>query len=92
MEDNKLNYEEFYDEVWDLISEKTVSDRYMEKNIELIRAVTHDLHRLYDKSDKITIRIASKLLESFFFNLQLFGTNCDDVQDDVSEAYNSFYE
>lgn len=86
------SYEEFYDELWETISEKIVSDRFIEKNRDLVRETTYDLYRLYDKSyGKFNIKLASKVTECFFKNYQTFGLNCEDVSEDKSEAYDSFY-
>lgn len=64
-----LNLEEFIDLIWnDNVSEKIVSNEYYNDNEDFILAFTYDCYRLFQNSN-ISIRIVSRMIESFFFNL-----------------------
>ena len=88
----KYNYEDFYEMVWDSISEKLVPNSFIEKNVDLVREVTFDFYNIYDKSENITIKVVVKMLESVFFNYITYGINCDAENDNRLHAYDGFYD
>lgn len=75
----ELTFEEFTDTIWnDNISEKIVSSAYYAENEDFILQLTYDSYRLFQMSDKLTMRIVCRMIESFFFNLFRYkGGNCD---------------
>ena len=88
----KMSYEDFYDIVWEKVSEKVVSDNYLDNNKDLVREITFDLYRLYDKSNSLTLHIVSKILESVFYSFQKYGNNCDEESGNSFNAYDYFYD
>lgn len=77
----ELHFEEFTDKIWnDTISEKIVSNAYYAENEDFILQLTHDQYRLFQMSDRLTIRIIARMIESFFFNLFRYKGANSDVQ------------
>lgn len=80
----ELTYEEFYDLLWEDVSEKIVSTAYLDENEDFISNLTFDLFRLYQMNPVLTIRVMSRMTESFFFNtfrFQPMTTNIIEIQD-----------
>ena len=64
-----MDYDTFSYTLWsDYISEKIVSDAYIQKNEDFIRELTFDTYKIF-RSGGITIKTAGKMLESLFDNL-----------------------
>lgn len=80
----QLTYEEFYDLLWEDVSEKVVSTAYLDENEDFISNLTFDFFRLYQMNPALTIRILSRLTESFMFNvfrLQPMTNNIKEIVD-----------
>lgn len=80
----ELTYEEFYDLIWDDVSEKIVSTSYLDEYEDFISSVTFDMYRLYQMNNCLTIRLLSRMLESYFFNMFRFKpsqSNIEEIQD-----------
>ena len=80
----ELTYEEFYDLLWEDVSEKVVSTSYLDENEDFISSLTFDFYRLYQMNPVLTIRILSRLTESFMFNvfrLQPMTRNVKEIVD-----------
>lgn len=70
MIDNKLNVDEFFDEILCTIDESVFSNIYIDENIEYFKEVNFFLYEHYEQ-DRITFNLASKILENFIkFNFQ----------------------
>lgn len=69
MENQPLDYEDFYTHLWGSISAKIVSESYIEQNKDFIDSVTFDYYRIYEMSENISISVVRRMVESFFFNL-----------------------
>lgn len=67
-ENQPLEYDEFYEQLWGSISAKIVSEEYIAKNKQFIDSITFDFYRLYELSDGISLSIIRRMVESFFFN------------------------
>ena len=65
----ELTYEEFYDVLWEDVSEKIVSTSYLDENEDFISNLTFDFYRLYQMNPALTIRVLSRIVEAFLFNL-----------------------
>ena len=75
-----LDYNEFFEEVWDYISEDVVTDEFWQNNEEFIRELTFDYYEFYKKtivtsqygevlfnplSPSIVARLIEKSIEEF---------------------------
>lgn len=70
-------FEEFYEDLWDYVSEKIVSTKYLDDYEEFIHNLSFDMYTLHLKGD-VDIRILGKITEQFFFNLFRFNSSCED--------------
>ena len=62
-----------------IYQKKIVSSAYYAENEDFISALTFDSYRLFQMNDALTIRIISRQIESFFFNLFRYKGNNFDV-------------
>lgn len=78
----ELKYEEFFDEVWDYVSEDIVSDDFWDENQSMLRELTYALYYMYKNSlvktnydsvifNPLSPKVVAKLIEIFFTNLKL---------------------
>jgi len=76
---NKVNitFEEFYEEIWDYVSEKIVSNKYLDDYPEFIENLSFELYATHLKTG-IEIKYLGKIAEQFFFNLFRFNSSCED--------------
>lgn len=84
----ELTYEEFYDLLWEDVSEKIVSTSYLDEYEDFISNLTFDMFRLYQMNPCLSIRVISRIVESFLFHNFRFkpsNTNIEEIQD----KYNS---
>lgn len=72
-----LKFEEFNEELWDYVSEKIVSNKYLDDHQEFIENLTFDLYTLHLKGE-IELKIIGKFTEIYFFNLFRFQSSCED--------------
>jgi len=80
----ELSYEEFYDLLWEDVSEKIVSTLYLDEFEDFISNLTFDMFRLYQMNNCLTIRLISRMAESFFFHTFRFHPathNIEEIQD-----------
>ena len=77
---DKLNFDEFLEEVWDYVSEYLISDKFWEDNAEYIRELTFDVYRIYERSYHpdyqvymLTPRVCGKLLEIFIHKSEKYN-------------------
>lgn len=83
----KLNYEEFYEELWDYISKKVVSDHYFFANEDMMRDITKDVYDIYCEEEAgIKPKFYARAVESFFFNL--FKYEIKDEDKDYNSCFN----
>ena len=83
----ELTYEEFYDLLWDDVSEKIVSTSYLDEYEDFTSNLTFDMFRLYQMNNCLTIRLLSRMVESFFFHNFRFkpaSENIEEIQDRYS--------
>ncbi len=67
---DKFNYEDFFEESWQYVSKKIVSDRYFYDNQDFIRGITKDIFDIYSSSENsMSTQEYGQILESFFYNL-----------------------
>lgn len=84
---NKLDYEEFYDYTWnEYISDRAVSDQFIEQNKELVEAVTYDTYHVYKSMKNASETVFSKILEQTFRSIEKIGVKSkkDNI---VNDAY-----
>lgn len=78
----ELKYEEFFDEVWDYVSEDIVDDVFWDNNQPMLRELTYDLYYMYKNSlvktnydsvifNPLSPKVVAKLIETFFTNLNI---------------------
>lgn len=66
----ELSYEEFYEQVWDYVSGKIVSDQFYFENEGMMRAITKDLYDMSCLEEcNMHPKYYGRLVESFFYNL-----------------------
>lgn len=88
----KLNYEEFYDYVWDeYIHESVVSNRFLDNNSDLVDNITYDVFHVYKQSQNVSETIFAKIVEQSFKSMITFGIVVNDLKDNLTNnAYDSF--
>lgn len=79
------NYEEFFNVVWDYVSEHIVDDDLWEAHVDEFCAMTFDLYDLYskaiitfpngEKQEVLSPKICARLIEAFVKNFKL-SINC----------------
>ncbi len=65
----KIDFEEFIQEVWNQVNATIVSDKFWSSNHEFIREVTYDLYTIYVKSECFNLGIYARLLEAYLSKL-----------------------
>lgn len=65
MEERYLNFHEFFDEIWMLIPETLISDKYIDENIEMFKDLLFFYYKEYAE-DRITLNLCAKLIENTF--------------------------
>jgi len=63
----KLNQEDFYIELWELVSFDIVSQRYLVEYEDFINSLSRDLYLQYLKG--VSMDVIVNLLQIFFYNL-----------------------
>lgn len=63
--ENYLNSHQFFDEVWMLIPEELVSNKYMHENDSLIKEITFSFYKDYAE-DRISINVAARIISNMF--------------------------
>lgn len=81
MKDNSIQFEEFDEILWESVSEKVVSNRYLDEYPDFIENLTFDFYKLHIQGG-VDIKILSKILESMFFSLFRYNSSCEDFVDD----------
>lgn len=84
----ELTYEEFYDLVWEDVSEKIVSTSYLDEFEDFISNIAFDMYRMYQMNGCLTIRIISRMIESFFFNMFRFQPGLHNIEE-IQDKYQS---
>ena len=78
-----MDYDKFRHILWsEYISEKIVSDTYIEKNEDFIRELTFDAYKMY-LAGGITLKIAGKMFESFFDNMFRFKPTTEKIRETI---------
>lgn len=77
MNGSLITFEEFNESLWDYVSEKVVSTKYLDDYPEFIESLTYDLYTAHLKSG-LDINIIGKFVEQFFFNLFRYRSSCED--------------
>jgi len=80
----RVNIRRVYDLLWEDVSEKIVSTSYLDEYEDFISNLTFDMFRLYQMNNCLSIRLLSRMVESFFFHNFRFepGTsNIEEIQD-----------
>lgn len=79
--ENYLNSHQFFDEVWMLVPEELVSNKYMHENDEFIKTLTFSFYQDYAE-DRISVnvvaRIISNMFQQFFKYKPLLSNSIDD--------------
>ena len=84
----ELTYEEFYDLVWDDVSEKIVSTSYLDEYEDFTSNLTFDMFRLYQMNPCLSIRLVARMVESFFFHTFRFKPSNSNIEE-IQDRYNS---
>lgn len=74
-----LNFEEFYYEMWDYVSENVVDDGYWYKNEASLKEFTHGWYRIYlnttGTNNELSPKILARLLEIAFLGWKVADIN-----------------
>ena len=80
-----VSYDEFFNDVWDYVSEHIVDDELWQKHEEEFYAMTFDLYDLYSKAsitfpngerqELLTPKVCARIIESFIKNFKS-SINC----------------
>jgi hypothetical protein len=84
----ELTYEEFYDLLWEDVSEKIVSTSYLDEFEDFTSNLTFDMYRLYQMNNCLTIRLISRMMESFFFHTFRFKPSTSNIEE-IQDKYQS---
>lgn len=76
----RLDFEEFEQELWDYVSHKIVSRNYIRSFDEFSSGLSFDLYYLYLKG--VEIKIISKAVEIFFSNLFTHRSSCENLPEE----------
>ena len=84
-----LSYEDFMDEVWDRIPENRVSNKYLDKNEELVYSLMYEYYKIYVRTIHLNISAVfySSILESTLVAI-INSDTCNDKKEYVNDAYN----
>lgn len=86
----KLNYEEFFDYVWnEYVSERTVTDKFYRDNRSLIEDITYDIHHVYKSTGNISETVFAKVILLTFRNIVRIGVK-ESGNNDKNDAYEGF--
>ena len=86
MDDLRLNYDEFFQYIWDDSHlSKIVSVSYQSEYEDYIRSLTFDMYHLY-KNTNISERVMLKLFEIHFFNLFRFNPSNKNIEE-IRDSY-----
>ena len=77
MEPSNMTFEEFNEYLWEYVSEKIVSTKYLDDYPDFIESLTFDLYTTHLKTHT-EIKVLGKVTEQFFFNLFRFNSSCED--------------
>lgn len=65
-----LSYEDFYEQFWDYVSGKIVTDHYFFNHEDMFRAITKDVYDIYIVDEaRIHPKYYSRVVESIFYNM-----------------------
>lgn len=86
MDDLRLNYDEFFQYIWDDSHlSKIVSVSYQSEYEDYIRNLTFDMYNIY-KNTNISERVMLKLFEIHFFNLFRFSPSNKNIEE-IRDSY-----
>lgn len=86
----KLDYEEFYDYVWnEYVSYRVVPDKFFHDNEELIKEVTYNIYHVYKQSENVSETLFAKIIEQTFRSVVRIGVRTK-KDNNVNDAYESF--
>lgn len=79
-----MTYEDFMDDVWGRVSELVVSDKYFDKNKDLVYSLVSEYYTIFNKTKHLNIstNFYAKLLESTL-HCVIKNTKCDDYTNDA---------
>jgi hypothetical protein len=66
--ERQLNSEEFFDEIWMLVPEKLISNKYIDENSEMWRDIVFKFYENYVE-DRITVNLSAKVIADTFHML-----------------------
>lgn len=70
-------FEDFQEDLWEYVSEKIVSNKYLDDYPEFIENLSFDLYTMHLKGH-FDVNIIGKFTEIYFFNLFRFQSSCED--------------
>lgn len=84
-----LNIHEFFEEIWDRVPEKIVSNKYIDINIDFVKDLTYSFYTRY-LQDTMTINLIAKTITDVMENIFKHKPSLSNVVDDYlvnSEDY-----
>lgn len=71
-----ITIEEFYDYLWEEVSDSIVPTLFLHNNQEFINSVTFDLYRIHNMTNGlITVRHLARIVESMMSHYMRLGIN-----------------
>ena len=81
---NRLGLSEFSESLWINVSQKIVTDSYIETYKDFIDEISYDMWKEYHNSEQeLSILMFSRMVESFFFNLFHYESSCEPIKDEM---------
>lgn len=68
-----MNYEDYFVECWNSISDTVVSDEYYARNETLMNSITEDFYYIHDKSGRFPPEVAKSVIIAIFSNISNIG-------------------
>lgn len=72
-----LDYNDFYDELWNGIHASVIDENFVLKNKLFVDTVTFDLYRLCEQDGNISINLVRRMLVSILQHIKIFKIKND---------------
>lgn len=81
---DRLGLAEFSEVLWENISPKVVTNTYINRYDEFITQLNFDAwNQYYTSEETISIKVFSRMVESFFYNLFHFDSSSEYVNEEI---------
>lgn len=69
----EMTEELYFIEVFDQMPYEVISDEYYDKNAELLSTISNIFYNINEKSNKLSPKLARKIIEEVFSSIQKIG-------------------